>query len=251
MNLLYSILVLLQPGSCCNILHTVAKKNLEAFLISESSGQPEYYCARCCVKHFAHMITFKAHRNPMRLLPLFFRPETEPKSQFIFSVIPQVTGSCRTGSLICLIPRCILLSTLAYLLSASAGFTLCRHSPWPSQGRKELVTTAAQFSAHSPEVQSSVFICCKYKQQDEAHFDHTCQRSHISLCCVGQQVRACLWYIFWFLLLLSGRTFLPFQLLIASGTIQFLQCDAKEEKVLTESSGKYYLSQRGAPQIGY
>lgn len=43
MNLLYYILIL--PGYCCNILHAV-KKNLEAFLISESSGQHEYYCAR-------------------------------------------------------------------------------------------------------------------------------------------------------------------------------------------------------------
>lgn len=131
MNLFYYILVLLQLGSCCNILHIV-KKNLEAFLISESSGQHEYYCARRCVKHFAHMITFKARGNPTRLLPLFFRPETEPKSRFIFSVTPQVTGRCRTGSLICLIPRCILLtrwpaSCLHQQVSHSADTALGHH----------------------------------------------------------------------------------------------------------------------------
>lgn len=38
MTLLYNILVLLPPGSCCNILRTV-KKTPESFLISESSGQ--------------------------------------------------------------------------------------------------------------------------------------------------------------------------------------------------------------------
>lgn len=100
------------------IFYMLWEQNLALdFLVSESSGH-EYY-SRVAHEALCLLIVLNAHSNPtrsLRLLPLFFRPETEQKKIFV-PTTPQVNSSSGTRTLIC-----TLLTPVACPFSGLDGF---------------------------------------------------------------------------------------------------------------------------------
>lgn len=264
MSLLCSLLVLLQPASCRNTIHTLGKKIWWQFSSSLKA------VASLCLLGIAVPSAVRSTLHTWACLGLmatqqgyhhyFLRSETEQESKMSFSQSHfRSVAAPGLEPPLCLTPTCVPVTPLpasvcVRWLSHSVDTVLGRH-------RKEMdlwATSSPVVSSH-PWSFMQRFICCKREHQDEARFDPTCHRPHLTLCCMSQQGKVCTSVHF----LISpapivSQTPIPENLPAFTcldhhrlHAVPVVQCKNQGRKVLTENSGQRDLSWRGVLQIDY